>query len=147
MHKAIVQAEKAAANYDVPVGAVIVRNNKIIGRGYNQVEKKDDATAHAEIIAIRQAIKKNGRKHLLDCTMYVTLEPCSMCAGAIVLARIPRLVIGTKDPKTGACGSILNIAQNEKLNHRCEITTGILETECSQMLKDFFKQLRTDKSK
>ena len=147
MYKAMLEAEKAAANNDVPVGAVIVRDEKIIGRGYNQVEKKGDSTAHAELIAIRQAIRKTGHKHLLDCTMYVTLEPCSMCAGAIVLARIPRLVIGTSDPKTGACGSITNIVQNEKLNHRCELTTGVLEKENAAMLKDFFKKLRASKTK
>jgi len=147
MYKAILEAEKAAGNDDVPVGAIIVRDGKIIGRGYNQVEKKGDSLAHAELIAIRQAIKKTGHKHLLDCTMYITLEPCSMCAGAIVLARIPRLVIGAKDPKTGACGSVMNIVQDDRLNHRCEITRGILETECSKLLKDFFRMIRVKKIK
>lgn len=142
MYKAIIQANKTAAEKDVPVGCVIVKDGTIVGRGYNQVEKKSDSLAHAEIQAIHQAIKKVGHKHLLDTTMYVTLEPCAMCAGAIVLARIPRLVIGTTDPKTGACGSVMNIVQNNKLNHRVEITTGILEKECSTILKDFFKDLR-----
>ena len=146
MYKAILEAGKALENEDVPVGCIIVKDNKIIGRGYNQVEKKGNPLAHAEIQAINQAVRKTGHKHLLDCTMYVTLEPCAMCAGAIVLARIPRLVIGATDPKTGACGSILNIVQEKKLNHRVDITRGILEKECSNMLKDFFKKLRQKKS-
>ncbi len=145
MLKAILEAEKAGKNDDVPVGCVIVREDKIIARGYNQVEKKGDPSAHAELNAIRKAVKKIGHKHLLDCTMYVTLEPCSMCAGAIVLARIPQLVVGAKDPKTGACGSLLNITNNKKLNHRCQVQFGILEDKCSAVLKDFFKKLRTSK--
>jgi tRNA(adenine34) deaminase len=142
MYKALLEAEKALANDDVPVGCVIVHNDTIIARAYNQIEKKKDSTAHAELTAIKKATKKIGYKHLLDCTMYVTLEPCAMCAGAIVLARIPRLVIGTKDPKTGACGSVLNITNEKRLNHRCDVRFGVLEEKCSYILKDFFKKLR-----
>lgn len=146
MYKTIMEAEKSEDSEDVPVGCIIVQDNKIIGRGFNQVEKKGNPLAHAEIQAINQAVRKTGYKHLQDCTMYVTLEPCSMCAGAIVLARIPRLVIGASDPKTGACGSVLNIVQKKELNHQVEITRGVLGKECSALLKNFFKKLRQKKS-
>jgi tRNA(adenine34) deaminase len=142
MKKALVEAEKCLKNGDVPVGVVIVKRNEIIAYGHNQVEQKTNSLAHAEITAINKAIKTVSYKHLLDCEMYVTLEPCSMCAGAIVLARIPKLFIGTSDPKTGACGSVFNLANNEKLNHRCEIETGILQNECSNLLRLFFRELR-----
>ena len=145
MYKALTEAGKAADYEDVPVGCVIVFNDKIIARGYNQIEKKKDPLAHAELQAIKQAVRKTGHKHLLNCTMYVTLEPCPMCAGAIVLARIPKLVIGAKDPKTGACGSVMDITNHNTLNHRCEVTTGVLEKECSSVLKEFFKDLRKKK--
>ena len=145
MKKAIVDAEKCLKHGDVPVGVVIVKGNEIISNGHNQVEQKTNSLAHAEISAINKAIKEIGYKHLLECEMYVTLEPCSMCAGAIVLARIPKLFIGASDPKTGACGSIFNIANNEKLNHRCEIETGILQNECSNLLRLFFREIREQK--
>jgi len=142
MKFAILESKKSLKSGDVPVGAIIVKDNKIISRAHNQIEKKGDSTAHAELLAIQKAIKKLGYKHLLDCTLYVTLEPCAMCAGAIVLARIPRVVFGATDPKTGACGSLYNIVNDKRLNHRCEVISGVLEDECSKLLKDFFKKLR-----
>jgi tRNA(adenine34) deaminase len=142
MKKAIVEAEKCLKNGDVPVGVLIVKGNEIISLGHNQVEQKSNSLAHAEISAINKAVKSIGYKHLHECEMYVTLEPCSMCAGAIVLARIPKLFIGASDPKTGACGSVFNIANNEKLNHRCEIEIGILQTECTNLLRLFFRDIR-----
>ncbi len=144
--EAIKQARKCSSSEDVPVGAVIVRQRQIIARGYNQVEKKNNATLHAEMIAIERAIKKVGYKHLLDCDIYVTLEPCPMCCGAIVLARLRRLVFGAFDPKTGAAASLYNIASDERLNHRLEVLGGVCEKECSLMLKDFFKKLRERKN-
>ncbi len=146
INEAIKQARKCSASEDVPVGAVIVQGGKIIARGYNQVEKRNNSTAHAEIIAIERAIKKVGYKHLLDCDIYVTLEPCPMCSGAIVLARLRRLVFGAFDPKTGAATSLYNITSDERLNHRLEVLGGICEKECSLMLKDFFKKLRERKN-
>lgn len=145
MEKAIKQAEKSLLYDDVPVGAVIVYDGKIIGSGYNQIEKYKNPLKHAEINAIGSATKKIRYKHLLECDMYVTLEPCSMCAGAIVLSRLKRVFIGAKDPKTGACGSVFNILNDSRLNHNCEVISGILETECSIMLKDFFRKLRKKK--
>ena len=142
MQEAITEAKKALENVDVPIGAVIVKDNEIVGRGFNQVEKLKDSIAHAEMLAIKDAIKNTGYKHLLDCTLYVTLEPCSMCSGAIVLARIPRLVFGADDPKAGASGTMYSITEDDRLNHRCEVTRGILREECSQLLKDFFAGLR-----
>lgn len=142
MKIALKEAGKALKNNDVPVGCVIIKNNKIISKSYNQIEKKGNPLLHAELIAIQKAVKKLGYKHLLDCTMFVTLEPCSMCAGAIVLSRIPYLMIGTEDIKTGGCGSLLNIANNNGLNHRCDITFGIMQNECSDVLKSFFKNIR-----
>ena len=147
MAAALDEAVKALENADVPIGAVIVRNGEIIGRGYNRVEKDSDATAHAEIMAIKDALSKQEYKHLLDCTMYVTLEPCSMCSGAIVLARIDRLVYGAKDPKAGGSGSLYNISSDPRLNHRCEVVSGVIEEECSSILKDFFRDLRKRNSK
>lgn len=145
MKEALREARKALKFGDVPIGAAIVSDGKVIGRGYNQVEKKNDATAHAEIIAINSAIKKIRHKHLLDCTIYVTLEPCAMCSGAIVLARIPNLVYGAEDPKAGACGSLYSITDDKRLNHRCHITKGILGEECSDLIKKFFQELRSGK--
>lgn len=145
MQKALSLAKKSYSNDDVPVGAVIVLNNEIISSAYNKIEKKNNSINHAEIIAINLAIKKIGYKHLLNCDMYITLEPCSMCAGAIVLSRIKRVYIGTYDTKTGAAGSLYNILDDKRLNHRCEIHYGLLESECSQILKDFFKELRIKK--
>lgn len=147
MFEAIAEAKKALASADVPIGAVIVQDGIIIGRGYNQTELLGDSTAHAELLAIKQAIKHSGYKHLLDSTIYVTLEPCAMCAGAIVLARIGRVVFGASDPKAGACKSLFSICSDERLNHRCEVVSGVLEKECATLLKDFFAELRNTKKK
>jgi tRNA(adenine34) deaminase len=145
MKHAINEAKKTIKSNDVPIGAIIVHNFKIIARAHNQVEKLMDSTAHAELIAIKKAIKKVKYKHLNNCTLYVTLEPCTMCSGAIVLSRIDRIVFGALDPKTGACGSVYNIPQEKKLNHYCDISTSVLEYECSQLLKEFFTKLRKNK--
>ncbi len=146
MREALKEAEKAFAVGEVPVGAVVECNGEIVGRGYNLTETWKDPTAHAEIIAIRQAAETLGGWRLLNSNLYVTTEPCAMCAGAIVLARIETIYIGTMDPKAGACGSVTNIPQNERLNHYAEIRTGILEEECRRLMKDFFKELRQKKS-
>ena len=146
MREAIKEAEKAAKLDEIPIGAIIEKDGKIIARGHNMTESKKDPTAHAEIIAIRKAAKKLGGWRLLGCNMYVTTEPCSMCAGAMVLARIKTVYIGTADPKTGACGSVVDIARQEKLNHQIEVKTGILQQECEVILKTFFKKLRKKKS-
>ena len=142
MHKALREARRAFALAEVPVGAIIVHDNKIIGRGYNTREIKQNPLHHAEIIAINQAAKKLKSWRLLDCTLYVTLEPCTMCAGAIVHARIPTVVFGAWDPKAGACGSISNVLADKKLNHQPVVITDICQPECSQILKDFFKSVR-----
>ena len=142
MQEALKEAEKAFREDEVPVGAVIVHRDKIIARGYNQIERLKDPTAHAEMIAITSAASYLGTKWLNQASLYVTIEPCSMCAGAMVLARIENLFFGARDPKTGACGSIVNIANHKKLNHRIKVTKGILESECSALLKEFFKQKR-----
>lgn len=142
MRLALKQAVKALKSGDVPVGCLVVYNNEIIGRGYNQIERRNDSLAHAEMLAIKQAVSKYGHKHLLDCDLYVTLEPCSMCAGAIVLARIKNVVFGASDPKSGACGSVLNIVRHNSLNHHCNIISGVLESECSTLIKNFFMELR-----
>lgn len=146
MQLAFEEAKKAAAMGEVPVGAVIVKDGEVIAAGHNLTESAKDPTAHAEIIAIRAAAAKLGGWRLPGCQMYVTTEPCSMCAGAIVWARIEKLYIGTMDPKSGACGSVFNIPQEAKLNHFVEIETGIMQAECSQLMKDFFKKLRKEKS-
>jgi len=142
MRLALNQARKTLKSGDVPVGCLVVFDNEIIGRGYNQIEKQDDSLAHAEILAIKQAIKKYGHKHLLNCDIYISLEPCSMCAGAIVLARIKNVIYGASDSKSGACGSVTNIVQHNSLNHRCNVIPGVLETECSSVIKNFFIELR-----
>lgn len=139
---ALEEAKKAAEYGDVPIGCVIVYKGDIIAKNHNRVEIDSDSTAHAELLAIREAQKSISYKHLLDCDMYITLEPCSMCAGAIVLSRVNRLFIATADPKSGACGSIMDITNIEKLNHKCEVHYGIYETESSELLKGFFKKLR-----
>lgn len=131
--------------YEVPVGAIIIHNDRVIGRGFNLRETLKDPTAHAEIIAIKEASQYLGGWRLEDCTMYVTLEPCPMCAGAIVNSRIRRLVIGTQDPKMGCCGSVEDLVRHPKFNHRVDVTYGVLEKECSKLLKDFFKDLRDKK--
>ncbi|MCI7146840.1 MAG: tRNA adenosine(34) deaminase TadA [Candidatus Fimisoma sp.] len=142
MKAALKEAEKAAAMGEVPIGAVVVKDGIIIGRGHNKTETAKDPTAHAEMEAIRAASAALGGWRLLGCDMYVTAEPCSMCAGAIVWSRIENLYIGTMDPKAGACGSVFNIVQEDKLNHQVNVTTGILQEECSRLLKDFFRSLR-----
>ena len=142
MEEALKEAYKAYEIDEVPVGAVIVRNGQIVGRGYNQKETMKDATLHAEISAVKDACANLGGWRLSNCTMYVTLEPCTMCAGALVNARIQRLVIGVRDLKTGACGSVFNIVQAERLNHQIDVQFGILEEDCSGILKAFFKKLR-----
>lgn len=142
MKKALEEAQKAFDEDEVPVGAVIVRNGEIIAAAHNNRELSKDATAHAEILAIREACEKLDGWRLLDCDMYVTLEPCVMCSGAIFQARIERLYIGTMDPKGGAAGSTLNLFEDYHFNHKTEVTKGILETECSQVLKNFFKRKR-----
>ena len=144
MLEALKEAQKAFAADEVPVGAVIVFEDKVIARGHNQIERLKDPTAHAEIIAITSAANYLGTKWLNQASLYVTIEPCSMCAGALVLARIKDLYFGAKDPKTGACGSVVNIVNNKKLNHRIKVTKGILEVECSSMLKDFFSRKRAE---
>lgn len=145
MKEALKEAKKAYSTYEVPVGAVIVYNGEIIGRGYNQRESLKDPTAHAEMLAIKEASKYLDAWRLMDCTMYVTLEPCAMCAGAIVNSRIDRLVIGTRDLKRGCCGTIEDLTNHPKFNHRLEVEFGILEDECSSIISNFFKVLRGNK--
>ncbi len=147
MKEALKEAKKAYDKEEIPVGAVIVRDDKIIARGHNIKELKKDATKHAEIIAIQKASKKMDAWRLEGCTLYVTLEPCAMCAGALIQSRIKKVVIGTMDNKTGACGSVLNLLEDYKFNHQVEIETGIMETECREILQQFFKELRKKKSK
>ena len=145
MKEALKEAKNAYEKLEVPVGAVIVKNSKIIARSHNLKETKKDTTKHAEILAIEKASKKLGAWRLLDCDMYVTLEPCSMCAGAIINARIKKIYIGALDEKTGAAGSVLNLFEDYKFNHNVEIEKGILGEECEKILKDFFKELRKKK--
>jgi tRNA(adenine34) deaminase len=144
MKLAIEQAQIAEENGDVPIGAVIVYKNQIIGKAYNQREQLQDPTAHAEIIALTQAAAFLESWRLHGCTMYVTLEPCPMCAGALVLARIDRLVYGCDDPKTGAVKSLYNIVNDERLNHTINVTSGILAEECSDLLQQFFQRRRIE---
>lgn len=142
MKEALKQAKKAYALGEVPIGCVIVHEEKIIGRGYNRRNTDKNTLAHAEITAINKASKVIGDWRLEECTLYVTLEPCQMCAGAIVQARIPEVVMGCMNPKAGCAGSILNILEMPQFNHQVKVTRGILEAECSQMLKTFFEELR-----
>lgn len=142
MREALAEAQKALKAEEIPVGAIIEKDGVIIGRGHNLTESSKDPTAHAEIIAIRQAAQILGGWRLLGCRLYVTTEPCSMCAGAIVLARIPHLYIGTKNPKGGACGSVLNVVQEKKLNHYVDVEFGLLQEECQRMMQLFFKILK-----
>lgn len=146
MKEAIRQAKRAEKINEVPIGCVIVYDNKIIARGYNQRNKKKTTLAHAEILAIAKAGKVIGDWRLEDCTMYVTLEPCQMCAGAVVQARMKRVVIGSRNAKAGCAGSVLNLLQEERFNHQVELTEGILEEECSALLSTFFKELRRAKA-
>lgn len=142
MREAIKQARKAAKIDEVPIGCVIVYDDKIIARGYNRRNTDKSTLAHAEIIAIRKAAKVIGDWRLEDCTMYITLEPCPMCAGAIVQARIPRVVVGAMNPKAGCAGSVINLMQMDGFNHKAELTSGVLVDECRTMLQDFFKEMR-----
>ena len=147
MKEALKQAKKALALGEVPIGCVIVHEGRIIGRGYNRRNTDKNTLAHAEITAINKASKKIGDWRLEDCTLYVTLEPCQMCAGAIVQARIPEVVMGCMNPKAGCGGSILNILEMPEFNHQVNVTRGILEQECSDMLKLFFTELRARNKK
>ena len=145
MKEAIRQAKKAYAIGEVPIGCVIVRDGKIISRGYNRRTIDKNTLAHAELAAIKKASKKLDDWRLEGCTMYVTLEPCQMCAGALVQSRIDRVVVGCMNPKAGCAGSILNLLPMPEFNHQVELETGVLEEECSQMMKDFFRELRETK--
>ena len=142
MSEAIKEARRAFDDDEVPVGAVVVYQKRIIARGYNQIERLQDPTAHAEMLALTSATNYLGTKWLNEASLYVTIEPCSMCAGALVLSRIKNLYFGARDPKTGACGSILNITHHKKLNHRIKVKGGILAKECGVLLTEFFKNKR-----
>jgi tRNA(adenine34) deaminase len=145
MQEAVREAIKAFEAKEVPVGAVIVYENKIIARAHNQIKTLKDPTAHAEMIAITQAASYLESERILNTTIYVTLEPCAMCAGALVLARIKKLVFGAKDEKAGACGSVINITNNKKLNHKLIVKSGVYEDECRRILQEFFKLKRKKK--
>ena len=142
MQLALEQARKASAKDEVPIGAVLVRDDQVLAQAHNFRETWQDPTAHAEVVAIREAAAQSGSWRLTDTTLYVTLEPCAMCIGAIILARIPRLVFGALDSKAGACGSVLNVPAERRLNHRVEVIGGILEQESQELLQTFFKNLR-----
>src|SRR5213594_3875553 len=146
MREALRQAQKANEGGEVPVGAVIVRAGKIIARAHNQVELLKDATAHAEMLALTQAEAAVGDWRLTECDLYVTKEPCAMCAGALVHTRVRRVIFGCADPAAGAAGSIMNLLQMPTFNHRCEITSGVLENECAALLRDFFRERRGARS-
>lgn len=147
MREAIKQAQKAAKIDEVPIGCVIVFEDKIIARGYNRRNTDKSTLAHAEIMAIKKAAKVIGDWRLEGCTMYVTLEPCPMCAGAIIQARIPRVVVGTMNPKAGCTGSVVNLIQMDGFNHKAELTTGVLLDECREIMQDFFRKMRESKKK
>ena len=142
MKVAIKEAKKASLIGDVPIGCVLVQNDKIIARGYNRRNADKNTLSHAELTVIKKASKKTGDWRLEDCTMYVTLEPCQMCAGAIVQARIPKVVIGAMNPKAGCCGSVLDLLHVKGFNHQVEMVNGVLEEECGSLLTEFFKELR-----
>lgn len=142
MKEALEEAEKAKALGEIPIGAIVVKENNIVGRGHNLTESTKDPTAHAEMLALRDAAKALGGWRLIGCDLYVTIEPCAMCAGAIVWSRIENLYIGSMDPKAGACGSVFNIVQEKKLNHWVNIKSGIMEDECREIVKSFFRELR-----
>ena len=142
MRLALREAEVALAHDDVPIGAVVVRDGELVGAGHNERELRQDPTAHAEVLALREASRSAGSWRLLDCVLYVTLEPCAMCAGAIVLARVPRVVYGTTDPKAGAAGSVLDVLAEPRLNHRPEVAGGLLAPECAELLQAFFRSRR-----
>ena len=147
MKEALKQAKTAYKIKEVPIGGVIVHEDKVIARGYNKRNTKKNTLAHAEILAINKASKVLGDWRLEDCTMYITLEPCQMCAGAIVQARVKRVVIGSMNPKAGCGGSILNLLEMEQFNHQVEVERGVLEEECSTMMTEFFKELREEKKR
>lgn len=142
MRLAIREAERALEHDDVPIGAVVVRDGEVIGAGHNERELRQDPTAHAEILALREAARHENSWRVLESVLYVTLEPCAMCAGAIVLARVPRVVYGTEDPKAGAAGSVLDVLAEERLNHRPDVAGGLLREECATLLRDFFAARR-----
>ncbi|MEW9672645.1 tRNA adenosine(34) deaminase TadA [Ammoniphilus sp. 3BR4] len=142
---ALEEAKKAAEMGEVPIGAVIVRNGEVIGKGHNLRETCKDPTAHAEMIAIKEASERLGGWRLINSTLYVTLEPCPMCAGAIVQSRIERVVYGVSDPKAGCAGTLMNLLQEDRFNHRAQVTSGVLAESCSGILKDFFRKLRNRK--
>ncbi len=145
MREALSEAAAAEALGEVPVGAVVVRGGEVVARGHNLTHTLQDPSAHAEMVAIRRAAEATGHWRLLDCTLYVTLEPCTMCSGAIVLSRLPRLVFGACDPKAGMTGSLGNLVQDPRLNHRVVLTSGVLETECGDVLRAFFRARRRAK--
>ena len=145
MKAALKEAQKAYKLLEIPVGAVIVKDGKIIARAHNKKETKNDTTKHAEILAIQKASQKLKSWRLLDCEMYVTLEPCPMCAGALINSRIKKVYYGTKDLKTGACGSVLNLLEDYTFNHKVETQENVLQNECENILKNFFKELRESK--
>ncbi len=145
MKQALKEAKKAYKKAEVPVGAVIVKDGEIIARAHNLKENKNDTTCHAEILAIKKASKKLNSWRLSDCEMYVTLEPCAMCAGSLIQSRIKKVYIGAMDYKTGACGSVLNLLEDYKFNHIVECETGIMQEDCEKILQDFFKELRKKK--
>jgi tRNA(adenine34) deaminase len=142
MHLALREAEQALEHEDVPIGAVLVREGEVIGAGHNERELRQDPTAHAEVLALREGARAVGGWRVLDSVLYVTLEPCAMCAGAIVLARVPRVVFGASDPKAGAAGSVLDVLGEPRLNHRPEVAGGLLAAECGALLSDFFASRR-----
>jgi tRNA(adenine34) deaminase len=146
MERALEQAELAAAAGEVPVGALVIKDGKIIGQGHNRNLLDNDPTAHAEIVALRQAAARLGNHRLIGCTMVATIEPCSMCAGALIHARIARLIYGANDPKAGAAGSLLQVLNHPGLNHKTEVTAGVLADKCSEILQKFFRQKRQQTS-
>lgn len=145
MKMAIAEAEKARTINEVPIGAIVVLDGEVIGAAHNLRETKQNAVAHAELLAIQAACEKVGTWRLENAELYVTLEPCAMCSGAIVLSRVKKVVYGAKDPKGGCAGSLMNLLEEERFNHQCEVRSGVLESECSTLLKDFFKSLRQQK--
>lgn len=142
MRLALQEAERAAEAGEIPIGAVVVKEGGIVGTGFNRRETRHDPTAHAEVLAIQRAAKALGRWRLTGCTLYATIEPCPMCAGAAVLARVDRLVYGAADPKGGAVGSLYDIARDPRLNHRIDVVSGVLETDCANIMRSFFRSLR-----
>lgn len=147
MRDALASARRALAHGDVPVGAAVVKDGVVIARGRNARERDTDPTAHAEIVAIRRAARRLGSWRLSGCTLYVTLEPCAMCAGAMVLARLPRLVYGATDPKAGFTGSLGDLVRHPRLNHRVDVTKGVLAAECGRILVEFFRERRAEKTR